>query len=425
MKKAIVDFGKVLGPMKPQHCLPYGYRQSGPFVATMQAEMEMEKHVSRMFGPYLGYGKAFHVPYIFRDFAADPADPASYLFTNTDRVMQDAMTVGGPLMYCLSGPRDKTQPRLYCTVPADFEKWADVCLHIIRHYNEGWADGFRHGIGYWEIWNEPDNPAFWDGTAEQYYELYAVTARKIKALDPKLKVGGPSLGLQDEKGLDFAKRFLAFVKENGLPLDFFSWHAVNESVDEVAYRARRLRDMIDESGLGPEVFLTGWTCADEKGDERTRFAHRWDARGTAYGTAVMSVMQGSRMDASAVYALNARDLYGNLLNCHYEVQKPWYGLKAFKALYDLGQQVEAQGYGVFVTAARCGGKGAILVTNYDALTHRCELRFDGFGPCRAEILSLDESRDLEMTREEFYSGDGLLAVQLRGYAAALIRLEAV
>ena len=41
--------------------------------------------------------------------------------------------------------------------PADFEKWAKICEHIVRHYNEGWASGFHYDIKYWEIWNEPDN----------------------------------------------------------------------------------------------------------------------------------------------------------------------------------------------------------------------------------------------------------------------------
>ena len=72
-----------------------------------------------------------------------------------------------------------------------------------------------------------------------------------------------------------------------------------------------------------------------------------------------------------------------------------------------------------------GGKGAVLVTNYDAGTHRCQLKLRGFGPCRAEFYTLDESRNLEKTKEEIYDGDGIPAVQLRGYAAVLIRLEAL
>jgi hypothetical protein len=80
--------------------------------------------------------------------------------------------------------------------PKDFDRWARVCVNIIRHYNEGWADGFRHNIRYWEIWNEPDlmpPSPMWTGTAEEYFRLYAVAAEAIKAHDSALKVGGRAL----------------------------------------------------------------------------------------------------------------------------------------------------------------------------------------------------------------------------------------
>ena len=40
--------------------------------------------------------------------------------------------------------------------PKDFQKWAEICEHIIMHYNEGWANGFHYGIKYFEVWFEPD-----------------------------------------------------------------------------------------------------------------------------------------------------------------------------------------------------------------------------------------------------------------------------
>ena len=74
-----------------------------------------------------------------------------------------------------------------------------VCEHIIRHYNEGWANGFKLGIEYWEIWNEPDgkkpngDQPNWSGTPEEFYEMYSVTAAHLKKRFPKLKIGGPAL----------------------------------------------------------------------------------------------------------------------------------------------------------------------------------------------------------------------------------------
>jgi xylan 1,4-beta-xylosidase len=79
--------------------------------------------------------------------------------------------------------------------PKDVERWAETCMGIIRHYNEGWAHGTRHGIQYWEIWNEPENrPAMWSGSDADYFRLYAATVTRIKASFPALKVGGPFRG---------------------------------------------------------------------------------------------------------------------------------------------------------------------------------------------------------------------------------------
>jgi len=426
MKKAFVNFGKTVRTMKPQHSLSYTSRTSGINVAEMFEEMESEKLFTKVHAANASYGKAVNIPYIFRKFDADAQDPGAYYFPQTDAVIADAAGTGAKIIYNLGGPREITLPRIYCTVPADFEKWADVCVNIIRHYNEGWADGFHYGVKYWEIWNEPDNPVFWEnGTPEQYFEMYACAAKKIKALDPTLKVGGPALALLDEQGLVFAENFLAFVKENDLPLDFFSWHAVNQSVDEIAYRAERIREIIAASGLETEVLQTGWNCVDEHGDERTRFDHNRDAQGTAYGAAILSVMQANGVDASLNYDMCYFSQYSNLLNWHYDIQKPYYALRAFKKLFDLGEEVESRGYGVYITAARNGNKAAILVTNYDAQTTRCEILCKNFGACKAVYYTLDATRDLEKTKEESYGADGVLAAQLRGFAAVLIELESI
>jgi hypothetical protein len=90
---------------------------------------------------------------------------------------------------------EHTSKKRFAHPPADAAKWADVCLGIIRHYNEGWAKGFRHDIRYWEIWNEPENrPAMWSGTDQNYFRLYRVAVGAIKKRYPHLKVGGPAVG---------------------------------------------------------------------------------------------------------------------------------------------------------------------------------------------------------------------------------------
>ncbi|MFQ6083693.1 MAG: hypothetical protein ACE5WD_10070, partial [Candidatus Aminicenantia bacterium] len=157
---------------------------------------------------------------IFPDLSKDPNNPANYNFAETDTLIEAVKNAGCDILFRLGESWE--DPPVHNKPPSDFEKWADVCVHIIKHYNEGWANGYQYGIKYWEIWNEPDIVQFWDGPLEEYYKLYEITAKKIKQYDKTLKVGGPCLA--NPFGFEFIDGFLNYVKQTGAPLDFFSWH---------------------------------------------------------------------------------------------------------------------------------------------------------------------------------------------------------
>jgi xylan 1,4-beta-xylosidase len=72
---------------------------------------------------------------------------------------------------------------------------------------------------YFEVWNEPNLPFFFKGSQEDYFKLYAATAKALKKTDELLTVGGPAtsenawlLEIQD------------FCSRNNVPLDFLSTH---------------------------------------------------------------------------------------------------------------------------------------------------------------------------------------------------------
>lgn len=97
-------------------------------------------------------------------------------------------------------------------MPKDFNKWAIICEHIIMHYTEGWANGFRYDIEYWEIWNEPDldaddstNKRNWSGTANDFYELYRITLSHLKSRFPHLKIGGPAVASASPRHSDWIR----------------------------------------------------------------------------------------------------------------------------------------------------------------------------------------------------------------------------
>ena len=111
--------------------------------------------------------------------------------------------------------------------PKDYAKWDDLITQFTRHLVA------RYGIDevskwYFEVWNEP-NLDFWAGDPRQstYFELYDHTARDIKAVSPRLRIGGPATAQAA-----WADVFLRHCSENKIPVDFVSTHVYGNDKSE-------------------------------------------------------------------------------------------------------------------------------------------------------------------------------------------------
>jgi xylan 1,4-beta-xylosidase len=103
--------------------------------------------------------------------------------------------------------------------PHDPRQWYELIFQFARHLVE------RYGIEqvadwYFEVWNEP-NINFWTGEPkeETYYDLYDVTASALKAVNPRLRVGGPATAQAA-----WVDRFIRHCVEKNVPVDFVSTH---------------------------------------------------------------------------------------------------------------------------------------------------------------------------------------------------------
>ncbi len=72
-----------------------------------------------------------------------------------------------------------------------------------------------------EVWNEPDFPAlgFFTGNEQDYYALYARTAKKLRELDKDAKIAGPTTAYPF-----WLSAFTDYVKTQQLPLDALTFH---------------------------------------------------------------------------------------------------------------------------------------------------------------------------------------------------------
>ena len=105
------------------------------------------------------------------------------------------------------------------TPPRDMNKWADFIRAFVLHERERYGDA-EVRTWFFEVWNEPNlTDGFWAGTQQQYFDLYAATARAIKSVSPDYKVGGPGTA-----GCGWINEFLHFCDTNHAPVDFVSTH---------------------------------------------------------------------------------------------------------------------------------------------------------------------------------------------------------
>ena len=97
--------------------------------------------------------------------------------------------------------------------------WRDLVDAFVRHLES------RYGSAevrqwYFEVWNEPNLAGFWEGADQKaYFELFDLTSNTIKAVDPALRVGGPSTA-----GAAWVPAFLDHVAKSGAKVDFVTTH---------------------------------------------------------------------------------------------------------------------------------------------------------------------------------------------------------
>lgn len=152
--------------------------------------------------------------------------------------------------------------------PKSMERWDDLIQHFAQHLVE------RYGIDevsqwYFEVWNEP-NIDFWNGIPRQesYFDLYDHTARTLKSVNPRLRVGGPATA-----AAQWIPEFLQHTSDNHVPVDFVSTHGyaddtvhnmfgTNEDIamdDRVGRAIAKVRGEINHSATPHlPLFWTEW-----------------------------------------------------------------------------------------------------------------------------------------------------------------------
>ncbi len=360
-------------------------------------------------GGLFGGNRYVDIPNIFRDFDADENDPKNYDFTFTDAYIA-ALHKNGLKPYYRLGVTIENHAEVksyHINPPKDFAKWARICERIIAHYNDGWADGFHYDIEYWEIWNEPDDglriSQMWNGTPEEYYRLYDVTAKYVKERHPNIKIGGyAGMGFQaitdtpeklganprHQYQLDFFHGFLKYIKEHGSPIDFFSWHFYNNTAF-VPIHCKYVREQLDAYGFTHvESHLNEWNPATDR---------RHTGEHGAFVARVMLSAQNSPVDMLMIYDAkmdNSRYAAFSTPASKLVLSHAYYTFAAFSFLTKLGTQVEltCDNKDVYAVAASNGEKHAVMMVNLAEKPQ--ELHISGVDLSNARWYIIDDEHRL-------------------------------
>ncbi len=400
--KKTVDFDKVLGKIKPMHAVGAGPIQGNTGRIDISNYFKsMNIPYSRLHDTEYPYGSDLFVDIhcIFPDFDADVNDPASYYFTSTDMYIKGIIDAGGKPFYRLGESIDHAPAKRYIKPPKDFKKWAQICEHIIRHYNEGWADGFHYEIEYWEIWNEADSylPGYnqinmWTGTREEYFELYRVAATHLKeCFGNTIKVGGYSCcnlnalidEVQSERGqhlLGWANDFMAYITnpETKAPLDFFSYHDYFNQAKVVQKYNYAVREWVDSWGFKDiEIIFTEWNIFRNKCEKELEEV----ASAADIGYIFLSC-QKSPTDMMMYYELRMSTEFNSVISRYREIMPRFYAFEMFGRLYELGTEVDCGGYDpdedIAMITAKNKKKAAIMIANIGSESKKIEIDLKNF-----------------------------------------------
>ena len=375
-----VDFAKERGRIRRLN----GICNTARICNSMHAKSDELPHIRELEIPCSRYHDAaldnpgyalVDISRIFPLFHLDADDSRNYIFKPTDDYVLRTLETGSEVEFRLGESIEHSKNRYRVVAPTDMKKLADICLHIVRHYNAGWANGYRLNIRRWSVWEEPDLSQILycpDGkNLETYCRMYEAIVRPIKAEFPDVLVGGP----EDTGNMKFRRAFVQYCSDRSVPLDFvmFDNYARDPEVlrdcifetrkmmDEIGFKAARVG--VAEWHYGP----TGWD--DLHNDPATAKATHADLNGIdsgVYTASVLARMQDSPADDLFFYVPSGRTWgffeFGRL-------NASGLAFKAFKMLAAKGEaaRVDAPSFperGRYLLASKHEGRGWVMLCNF-------------------------------------------------------------
>lgn len=228
--------------------------------------------------------------------------PGSYDWTKFDTYLTAIVSAGmRPLVELDFMPTALAIGGDYHSPPKDYNAYKDFITAIVQHCVDKYgADDV--GQWYWEVWNEPDYPGFWNGmdaseaTAQKmsdYYVLYDAAVDSITSVLPSALVGGPGTTYYGPIG-----DFLKHCKSANKPVTFVSSHCYPGGDGSSPVNAQSCVD--DNSSRVGQITGAGYTTATVKS-----FNTEWNSSYSGQGGGTTDGLVSMDSHANAPFILKS------------------------------------------------------------------------------------------------------------------------
>ena len=445
-----VDFSKEVGPVRRAlHSSGFAPRSVGTTdSSTMLRDLHFDYSRTHDLALVNQGQRVVDAHFIFPLMHLDAKNPSNYYFKATDHLLQLTRNMGYKIFYRLGTSIEHSGPTTHfnSVIPDDFDKMAEVFAGTIRHYNRGWADGFKWDIKYWEIWNEPDGRnnmwCFPNGSKNRsekerrdlFIKFFVTCCKRIKSEFPEVKVGGPALCYMNES---YFKELLKECKKAGVTPDFISWHYYGFAPDQIISGAEKARKLCDSFGFTDcELIINEWHYLGSYGWGGLRnnspevLEKVWNGPGSHNGInsscftlSTLAQLQFSKYDQAYFYGCSHTGAWG-YMDVHRRKYKIWYALALFGSIMKECPTLCASGKQdtISTLAAKSGdGKsGWLLVSDYKGKSNTITLDVKGVSQVTSATL-LDHERNNTPVEVKFEGGKLTLEKKLEGSAAFLVK----